>query len=165
MITKKAIAAGAIAAALTASAAAAAQFELFGQAEGWNVFTKTDDKTCVIETRRDDLIVQMGVFANQEVGYIGVFTHEPDGVNASATGNFIVDFDGDVFAADEVIMEGNDQGYSGVYIKANNPNFISDLANKKTMKVIDTERVFTLDLAGTKAAMAMGRECIAAANS
>ena len=121
MITKKAIAAGAIAAALTASAAAAAQFELFGQAEGWNVFTKTDDKTCVIETRRDDLIVQMGVFANQEVGYIGVFTHEPDGVNASATGNFIVDFDGEVFAADEVIMEGNDQGYSGVYIKGQQP--------------------------------------------
>ncbi|WP_425043838.1 hypothetical protein [Primorskyibacter sp. S87] len=164
MIDFKTIAASALIATVAAAGASAQTFTEYGSAGGWNVFTKTDDKTCVIETRREGLIVQMGILANQDLGYIGAFTQET--AEGLEQGNeFIIDIDGDLFTAKESVMEGNSQGYSGAFIKANNPAFISDIANKQTMKVIDADRVFTLDLSGTKAAMDMGRECIMKANS
>ncbi|MCA0869826.1 hypothetical protein LCL97_03220 [Seohaeicola saemankumensis] len=163
MFNLKAIAGGAIIAAVSAVGVSAQTFTKYGEAGGWNVFA-ADDKTCVIETRRDGLIVQMGVLANQNLGYIGAFTQEEDVVQGSTGNEFIIDIDGQLFYGEETVMKGNSQNYSGAYIKANNPNFIADVANLQTMKVIDSERIFTLDLTGTKAAMAMGRECIAAQN-
>lgn len=162
MINVKTIAGGLFAATVAATGATA-QFEKFGEAGGWNVFSQPDAETCVIETRREGLIVQMGVLSSG-LGYIGAFTQEtPE--NLQEGNEFIIDIDGSLFTAKESVLEGNSQGYSGAFIKANNPAFISDIENKQTMKVIDAERVFTLDLTGTKAAMEMGRECLAAQGS
>ncbi|MFC3615103.1 hypothetical protein ACFORG_15155 [Lutimaribacter marinistellae] len=140
-------------------------FVQFGSAGGWTVFTNTDDKTCVAERSDGDLLVQMGALASKDVGYIGVFTREtPEGLQQGA--DLIVTFDnGNNYTATEEDILENKQGYSGAFIEANNPAFIADVANAQTMKVVDTDRSFELDLTGTKAAMEMAFECAIAANS
>ncbi len=143
----------------------AQNFVEYGQTEGWTVFTNTEDKTCVADRRDGDLVVQMGALRSEEVGYIGVFTKEtPEGLEQGS--DLIVTFDnGNNYTANEEDMLGNEQGYSGAFIEANNPAFIADMANAKSMKVVDTDRVFELDLTGSKAAMTMAFECAIAANS
>ncbi|SPJ31017.1 hypothetical protein [Falsiruegeria mediterranea] len=142
--------------------ALAQNFVPFGEAGGWKVYTKTDDNTCVVETNKDGLIIQMGVLKSG-IGYIGAFTHEPDGASADGGTTLNIDIDGNQYYAPENVVHENEQGFSGSYIAADNPEFISDVANGQTMKVVDETRVFTLDLTGTKAAMEMGRACLAAA--
>lgn len=163
MIDAKPIAfAAAAIATIAASGAAAETFVKYGEAGDWTVFTKTDDKTCVAETRHDDVIVQIGVLEGNEIGYIGAFTHDPDQVAGEEGNEFIIDIDGDLFVGDESMMAENSQGYTGVYIKSDNPAFVKDISEKQTMKVIDAERVYTLDLTGTKAALEMTGACLAA---
>ncbi len=146
----------------TATSAVAQNFVPYGEAGEWKVYTKTDDNTCVVETNREGLIIQMGILKSG-VGYIGAFTHEPDGVTTDGGTKLNIDIDGNLYYAPENIVHENEQGFSGSYIAADNPDFISDVANGQTMTVVDETRVFTLDLTGTKAAMEMGRECLAAA--
>jgi len=152
----------AVLAAATASAAYAEEFVAFGEAEGWKVYTKTDDNTCVIESNKDGLIVQMGILKSG-LGYLGAFTHEPDAEAGNEGTELIIDIDGNLYYAPENVVHENSQGFSGAYIAADNAKFISDVANGQTMKVVDDSRTFTLDLTGTKAAMMMGQECLAAA--
>ncbi len=165
MINLKAMAGGAMIAAVAASGVAAQTFTAFGETQGWNVYTNTSDKTCVMEKNEGNgIIVQMGVNKKKTMGYIGVFTQDPTNISKGDKNELVIDFGGsDVFIAQSTGMKGNiTPGFSGAYIKANNPNFIADVANKQTLKAIDHNRMFSLDLTGTKAAMAMARECIAA---
>ncbi|WP_146344998.1 hypothetical protein [Falsiphaeobacter marinintestinus] len=146
---------------ISASAVSAQEFVKYGEAQGWTVFSEPSKKTCVAEIERDGLLVQMGVLKDS-LGYIGVFTKEDD-ANLGETGNdLIIDLDDKTYHGPESVMHKNSQGYSGAVITASNPEFIADIENKNTIKVVDTERVFTMSLAGTKAAIAMARECIAA---
>ena len=111
------------------------------------------------------MIVQMGVTKDKKLGYLGVFTPDPDNIEDGDLGDIILDIDGALYHSDAYGMKRNiTQGYSGAYILANNPAFIDDLANRNTLKAIDHTRVFTMSLAGTKAAIEMGRACIAEQN-
>lgn len=161
MIEVKKVALGVFVAAIAGTSVAAQEFVQFGEAGGWKVFTDTSNNTCLIETQREGLIVQMGIL-NSGLGYVGAFTQEESAASAESGTQLIIDIDGNLYYADENVMHGNSQGFSGAYIKADNTAFISDVANGQTMKVVDESRTFTLDLTGTKAAMTMGRECLAA---
>lgn len=160
----KAVMVGAAIAASTAFGASADTFKSYGSVGHWNVFVDETKGSCVIETRQTEgLIVQMGLTKNKDLGYLGVFTQDPTDFKKGDKRELIIDLDGDVYTAESTAMKGNiTPGYSGAYILANNPNFIADVANKQTLKAVDTERVFTLDLTGTKKAMMMGSECNAA---
>ncbi len=80
----------------------------------------------MIENRRDGLVVQMDVLANQNLGCIGAFTQKEDTVQGSTGKEFIINIDGLLFHGEEPAMKGNSQNYTGADIKANNPNFTSD---------------------------------------
>lgn len=154
--------AGAVVAGAVATGVAAQTFVKYGETQGWSVHSDPANATCVAETQRDGLIVQMGVL-HDSIGYIGVFTNEA-GVEAQGeTGTeLVIWLDDNAYKGEETVLHRNAQGYTGAMITATNPQFIADIENKNNMKVVDTERVFNLSLAGTKAAIAMARECIAA---
>lgn len=159
----KAIAGGLLIAAVSASFAAADSFTKYGEVEGWKVFVDNDKGSCLIE-RFDEAgnVVQMGLTkGNQKLGYLGVFTLADIGIRKGKKERVSIDIDGNRYWGDATGMNGNiTEGYVGGYIRANNPQFISDVAKKYTMTVFpETEATFTVDLKGTYKAMEMGRKC------
>lgn len=161
MNTSKVLVCTVVAGCLSASLAFAQSAVQYGEAQGWTVWAEPDKKTCVAETEREGLLVQMGVL-KEGVGYIGVFTKE-DNVDLGTDGeDLVIWLDDKGYHGPETVLPKNKQGYTGAMITASNPEFIADIENKNTMRVVDAEREFTMSLAGTKAAIAMARECIAA---
>jgi len=150
-------------AAISATAVAAETFTKYGAVEGWNVFVDNEKGTCLIE-RVDGSgnIVQMGLTkADHSIGYLGVFTKADLGIKKGKKEDIFVDIDGTLYSSTSTGLKGNiTEGYQGGYIRANNPQFISDLAKKYTMTVFpETEGMFVVDLKGTYKAMEMGRKC------
>ena len=137
-------------------------FTKVGEVEGWGLFVDNQRKTCMIE-RMDEAenIVQMGLTADREFGYLGVFTKADIGIRKGKKEKIYIDIDGTLYWSESTGMKGNiTEGYSGGYILANNPQFINDVANKYTMTVFPRKQsAFVVDLAGTKKAIAAAREC------
>lgn len=165
MFDMKKIACGAVLAAAVSTGAAAQDFTNYGSVEGWNVFVDHKKESCVIEKSDEDMIVQMGLTKKKDMVYLGVFTKNQPGVEAGDMGDFIFDFDGDLFHGDVTAIDDKiTEGYSGAYLTTNNPALIDDMANKNTFKAINKDVVFELSLEGSMKAMEMGRECLAAQN-
>lgn len=163
-MTKFKVIAGAIVLAAVATTGAATEaFTNYGAVEGWNVFVDTEKGTCLIERIDENSnVVQMGLTKkDHSIGYLGVFTLADFGLKKGKKTDIHVDIDGALYSGTSTEMKGNiTDGYSGGYIRANNPQFISDLAKKYTMTVFpETVGTFTVDLKGTYKAMEMGRKC------
>jgi hypothetical protein len=131
--------------------------------EGWTVYANQTRGDCLIVRKYGpDAIgaVQMGVTANQEVGYLGVFTKADIGVKRGTKSQIFVSIDGNVYSG-VVTSTKAKGGYSGGYILTDDPNFKRDVAKKYTMIVFpETKGAFVVDLKGTFKAMAMGRKCL-----
>jgi hypothetical protein len=66
--------------------------------------------------------VQMGVTANQEVGYLGVFTKADIGLKNGNTSDIFVSIDGNLFKGVATSTSGELKGgYSGGYILTDDP--------------------------------------------
>ena len=165
MFDFKRFAGGVVLATFAATAVAADTFVPYGEAEGWSIYTNTDDNTCVAERHDENgMIVQMGITRNHKMAYLGVFTKDQPGVTKGDKGDFIIDIDGELFHGDVTGMKGNiTDGYSGAYILTDNPDFIEAVKTKNTLKAINADVIVEISLKGTAAAIDMGRECNAAA--
>ncbi|WP_429813723.1 hypothetical protein [Ensifer sp. B1-9] len=130
--------------------------------EGWTVYANKTRGDCLIVSSFGPGSVQMGVAADQSVGYLGVFTQVDIGVQ-NGLKEIFVDIDGHLYNG--VVTTTNGQlkgGYSGGYILTDNPDFKRDVAKKYTMTVFpQTAGAFVVDLRGTYKAMAAGRKCLA----
>jgi hypothetical protein len=131
--------------------------------EGWTVYKNQTRGDClIVHEYGPDAVgaVQMGVTANKEVGYLGVFTKADIGLQSGTQSQIFVSIDGNVYGG--VVTTTNAKGgYSGGYILTDNPNFKRDVAKKYTMIVFpETRGAFVVDLKGTYKAMAKGRECL-----
>lgn len=106
--------------------------------------------------------VQMGVTANHEVGYLGVFMKEDIGLQNGNKSEIFVSIGGHLYESVATSTSGELKGgYSGGYILTDDPNFKRDVAKKYEMIVFpETEGTFVVDLKGTFKAMAMGRKCL-----
>jgi len=137
-------------------------FTKYGEVEGWTVYIDVERGSCLIE-RVDEAenIVQMGLTKDKNFGYLGVFTKADIGIKKGKKEKIYLDIDGTLFVSESTGMKGNiSKGYSGGYVLANNPVFIDAIANKYTMIVFPRKQgAFTVDLAGTKKAMAEARKC------
>jgi hypothetical protein len=160
-ITRSAVL-GTVAALGLATAASANDFELYGEAEGWNVFIDHDKGTCLIE-RMDELenVVQMGLTEDRSVGYVGVFTKAETEVKRDQEIPVVVKVGDNLYTGDVTGMRGNiTEGYTGGYVLSNDPQFAEDLAKQYEMFVFpSTGNAFVINLQGTLKAMEMGREC------
>lgn len=133
----------------------------YGEVEGWTVYQNQTRGDCVIVRDDGPNAVQMGVTANQEVGYLGVFTKVDIGLKSGAQSQIFVSLGGNLYEG-VVTDTAAGGGYSGGYILTDNPNFKRDVAKQYEMIVFpETVGAFVVDLKGTFKAMAMGRKCLA----
>ncbi|MBB3237333.1 hypothetical protein [Phyllobacterium endophyticum] len=130
--------------------------------EGWTVYTNQTRGDCLIVRSDGPSSVQMGVTADQEVGYLGVFTKQDIGLRNGTTSDIFVSIDGNLYKGVATSTSGELKGgFSGGYILTDDPKFKRDVAKKYTMIVFpETKGTFIVDLKGTYRAMAAGRKCL-----
>ena len=132
--------------------------------EGWTVYANQTRGDCLIVRDFPDATgaVQMGVTANQEVGYLGVFTTVDIGLQNGNTSDIFVSIDGQLFKGVATSTSGELKGgYSGGYILTDDPKFKRAVAKRYEMTVFpETKGTFVVDLKGTFKAMAAGRKCL-----
>lgn len=153
------------AAALTTALVSQAQADTFlkyGEVEDWKVFIDQEKKSCLIETvDSEENVVQMGLTKDRGVGYLGVFTKGETNIKSGETETVAILIGENLYVGEAMGMRGNiTKGYSGGYILSDDPQFAKDVAQQYVMTVFpETDFAFTVDLAGTKKAMEMAREC------
>ena len=130
--------------------------------EGWTIYTNQTRGDCLIVRQDGPSSVQMGVTANQEVGYLGVFTKVDIGLKNGNKSDIFVSIDGHLYKGVATSTSGELKGgYSGGYILTDDPNFKRDVAKQYEMIVFpETKGTFVVDLKGTFKAMAAGRKCL-----
>lgn len=136
--------------------------ERYGKVEGWTAFANKTRRNCYISRVDGPNAVQMGVTANQDVAYLGVFTKNRIDVKNNKKNEIFVAIDGTLYAGVATQLKGHIQGgYSGGYFLVDSPEFKRDLAKKYEMIVFpDTKGAFVVDLKGTYKAMDLGRKCL-----
>jgi hypothetical protein len=138
------------------------KFENFGSVEGWNVFIDHEKKSCLIEAiDAEENVVQMGLTEDRGVGYIGVFTKAETDIKKGDTQAVAVLIGDNVYVGEATGMRGNiTEGYSGGYILSDDPQLVEDVAQQYTMVVFpETTFAFEVNLAGTKKAIELARDC------
>ena len=138
------------------------KFENYGSVEGWNVFVDHEKKSCLIEAVDADAnVVQMGLTKDRGVGYLGVFTKAETEIGKDDKQLVAVLLGDNLYVGEATGMRGNiTEGYSGGYILSDDPQLVEDIAQQYTMVVFpETSFAFVINLAGTKKAIEMGREC------
>jgi hypothetical protein len=130
--------------------------------EGWTVYADQTRGDCLIVREYGPGSVQMGVTANQDVGYLGVFTKEDIGLQNGNKSAINVSIDGRLFSGVATSTNGELKGgYSGGYILTDDPKFKRAVAKRYKMTVFpETRAAFVVDLKGTYKAMAKGRKCL-----
>ena len=130
--------------------------------EGWTVYANQTRGDCLIVRSDGPSSVQMGVTANQEVGYLGVFTKLDIGLQNGTNSQIFVSIDGQLFEGVATSTSGELKGgYSGGYILTDDPKFKRAVAKRYEMTVFpETKGTFVVDLKGTFKAMAAGRKCM-----
>lgn len=138
-----------------------AVFIKWGEAEGWNVFVDTSKGTCLVE-RSDEKgnVVQMGLTADRQFGYLGVFTQADIKIKDNKVYLLL---DEQPYVAEATAKRKKlADGYKGGYILANNPQFVEDIMKRYTMIVMpEDEYAFVVSLDGTMKAIEAARACTA----
>lgn len=159
--TKLATAAAALTVALS-TAVAAETYTKFGEVDGWKVFVDVEKKSCLIEAVDSaENVVQMGLTEDRSVGYVGVFTKAETSIRKGSKEGVAILIGENLYVGEATGMRGNiTKGYSGGYVTSDNPMFVKDIEQQYEMIVFpESEFSFIVNLAGTKKAIAMAREC------
>lgn len=148
--------------AFCATNAGADTFLKYGEIEGWKVFIDQEKKSCLIEAVDSaENVIQMGLTDDRSVGYLGVFTKAETNIQKDAKEAVAILIGENIYIGDATGMRGNiTKGYSGGYVLSDDPQFAKDLAQQYEAIVFpEKEYSFVINLAGTKKAMEMAREC------
>lgn len=136
-----------------------AEFEKWGEESGWNIFVDKSRNACLIERIDENKnVVQMGLTADKDFGYVGVFTQADIDFKDQKVHLRLDDkaYVGEATAAPANLA----RGYKGGYILANNPNFVDDIMKRYNMIVMPEDaNAFEVSLDGTMKAIEAAREC------
>ena len=146
---------------LTATGAAAATTK-YGSEAGWDIYIDSNMGPGCLITRDlpPDSQVQMGIDATtaNKRGYIALYTKAGANVGAGEKLSVLFDVDGQQFSGEATGQQ--IEGFKGAFVRANNPEFIYDLAKKHTLTITPEGRdPIVLSLAGTNAAFKALRAC------
>lgn len=160
------LAATLVAGALVTAGASAQTFETYATEGEWEIaINQNMGPGCVAIQRFVDPTsqVQMGIDARQaeRTGYIAILVEGAEGIAAGQKIPASFDVDGRVF---EGTLTGQQtEGFGGATVPVDNPEFIYDLANNKTLTISFGEgKRLIVDLTGSDAAFAALRACQAA---
>ncbi|CUH42618.1 MULTISPECIES: hypothetical protein [Ruegeria] len=136
-----------------------AEFEKWGDESGWTIYVDKSRNACLIErVDENENVVQMGLTADKEFGYVGVFTK----ADVEFKDNKVhLRLDDKAYVGDATAAPSNlARDYKGGYLLANNPNFVDDLQKRYVMTVMPEDaNTFDVSLDGTLKAIDKAREC------
>ncbi len=143
------------------SATAAIAQKKYGSAAGWDILVKDNmGPGCLMtKSNADGTQIQMGIDATgQKRGYMALYTKANTTVAAGEKVSVLFDVDGQQFSGEAKGQQ--EGGFQGAFVWVNNPDFIYDLAKKKTLTISRKggSRI-TVNLAGTDAAFKALRVC------
>lgn len=148
-------------AALTAAATAQEPLKKFGTEAGWDIFIKQDMGPGCLVSKKLNAEAQflMGIDATAtKRGYMALYTKADANVAAGEAVAVIFDVDGEKFSGNATGQQID--GMKGAYVWVNNPEFIYDLAKKKSLTITPTGgKQIVLPLTGTDAAFKSLRAC------
>ena len=150
----------AIAALTVTGAAAQATYKKVGSEAGWDIYVNENTNGCLMAKGvGTDNQIQMGVSKTTDLrGYMALYTKKGAEVSAGEKVSVLFDIDGQKFTGDATGVEM--EGFDGAFVHFNNPDFIYDLAKKKSMTITPTGRdPIVVSLAGTDAAVKTLRAC------
>ncbi|MEQ1951807.1 hypothetical protein [Mesorhizobium sp. CN2-181] len=150
---------------LAATAAFAQTATKYGEEAGWEILVKDDmGPGCLVTKSNPDgaTQVQMGIDARQAPkGYMAIYTKSDAKVKAGDKLTVTFEVDGQEFSGQATGQQIGE--YRGAYVWVNNPDFIYDLAKKKSLRITVPGRdPLVMNLTGTDAAFKKLRECQAA---
>jgi hypothetical protein len=141
---------------------AAAQTTKYGQEAGWAILVRSDlGPGCMItKSNPDDMTqIQMGIDASAGLkGYMAIYTKKDANIAAGQQLSVVFEVDGEKFTG---VAKGQQVGdYVGAFVWVNNPEFIYNLAKKKTLTITSPgRRKLVVNLKGTDAAFDKLRAC------
>jgi hypothetical protein len=143
------------------SATGAVAQNKYGSAAGWDILVKDNmGPGCLItKSNADGTQVQMGIDANgQKRGYMALYTKANTKVAAGEKLSVLFEVDGQQFNGEAKGQQ--EGGFQGAFVWVNNPDFIYNLAKKKTLTISPKggSRI-TVNLAGTDTAFKALRAC------
>jgi hypothetical protein len=146
---------------LAATNASAQTAKKYGSEAGWDIFVNDSlGPGCLISRALSaDSQVQMGIDATGEKhGYLALYTRAGAQITAGEKLSVVFDVDGQKFSGQATGQQV--AGFDGAFVPVNNPDFIYDLAKKKTLTITPAGRdAIVLNLAGTDAAFKALRAC------
>ncbi|MDQ6437620.1 hypothetical protein RB623_26505 [Mesorhizobium sp. LHD-90] len=150
---------------LATTAAFAQTATKYGEEGGWEILIKDDmGPGCLVTRSNPDgaTQVQMGIDTRQAPkGYLAIYTKADAKAKAGEKLSVTFEVDGQEFSGQATGQQVGE--YHGAYVWVNNPEFIYDLAKKKTLRITVPGRdPLVLNLAGTNKAFEKLRECQAA---
>jgi len=165
MQMKNAVATSLVFALLTTTAIAADKYKQVGSEAGWDIYIREGKaRGCLLaKDLAGDTQFQMGINPAEQVkGFMALYTKAGADISAGDKVSVLFDVDGQKFTGQAVGQQM--EGYKGAYVQVNNPDFIYDLAKKKTLTIIPEGREpIKLSLTGTDAAFKALRMCQEAA--
>lgn len=167
MYSKKPLATSLVLALLTATAVAADKYKQVGTEAGWDIYVREGKaRGCLLaKDLAGDTQFQLGINPAEQIkGFMALYTKADAQVSAGEKVSVMFDVDGQKFTGEAVGQQM--EGYKGAYVQVNNPDFIYDLAKKKTLTILPEGREpIKLSLTGTDAAFKALRMCQEAATN
>ncbi len=135
--------------------------EEFWKATFWTIYKNNTRQSCFIEWRGETSVVQAGLTADQDAGYLGAFVRgfQPEaGERAIA-----IVMNGNLYVGNVTTVSGSLPGdFEGGYIVVRNPNFVSDLEEAREFIAFpDSPNTVTVMLKTPRNAIARAQECMA----
>ncbi|WP_120500951.1 hypothetical protein [Roseovarius sp. EL26] len=133
---------------------------MYRTAGPWAVHQNNTSKTCLISQKGENGgLVQMGLTATGDYGYLGVFAQGAE-VEEGLKEVAVLVNDNVYLGQSEAVSHGLEDGYKGGYILTDNPNFVKDLEKEGELVAFpDTPFIYTINLDGAKNAIYEARKC------
>ena len=152
----------ALAVVVLAAAGAAAATTKYGSEAGWDIYVDSAmGPGCLITKdlpNGEQLQMGIDVSTANKRGYIALYTKAGANVGAGEQISVLFDIDGQQFSGE---AKGQKiEGFTGAYVRANNPEFIYDLVKKHTLTMTPQGRdPIVVSLDGTNNAFKALRTC------
>jgi len=132
------------------------EFAKMAEVAGWNVYSSTGKSTCVIETNRNGLVVQMGLGNSSNLDYLGFFTKIDMQIDAT---DVEVTFGDKILTA--VPTMAVPEGYHGGYVDIEELGAIgTDIFPAGQMIVRTNADEYFFEFADMLKALKYGQECV-----
>lgn len=139
---------------LCASPLFASDLALWGDFGAWSVLVNpaTGNGCFAQKTFEDGTLVQIGAEPSRNGGFFAAYNADWDSIETGASGTVQFDF-GDALFAGNVVGR-NQDGLPGGYAFFDNPNFVTEFAKRRSVKISgESGSMVEIDLGGTKTAI------------